>query len=88
MKSEIVDIDMHIRDTRVLTWVQEITDLEGEPLQIPADRVAEKFICHPNTARAILRRLVSAGHLLIEQKAFRGGRFYKIGKNENSRNRA
>lgn len=86
MKSEIVEADMHIRDTRVFTWVQEITDLEGEPLQIPADRVAEKFICHPNTARAILKRLVTTGHLMIEQRVFRGGYFYRV-KREDTRNR-
>ena len=88
MKSGIVEIDMHIRDKRVFTWVQEITDLEGEPLQIPAGRIATEFVCHPNTARAIMKRLVSAGHLIIHNHVFRGGKFYKVGQREKTRNNA
>lgn len=72
----IIQIDMHLRDQRVLEWIKE--NAGNEPLQIAADEVAEHFKCHPNTSRAILQRLVGAGHIEVAHQSFRGGKIYKV----------
>jgi len=71
----IVVIDMHIRDERVLKWI------EGQhtpSLKISAVEVATHFKCHQNTAQAILRRLRQADYIEIEERNFRGGHTYRV----------
>lgn len=72
----IIQIDMHLRDERVLEWIKERAG--AEPLQIAADTVSDQFKCHPNTSRAILKRLVYAGHIEISAECYRGGMIYKV----------
>lgn len=74
--SGIIQIDMHLRDQRVLEWIRQ--NAGDEPLQIAADEVSAQFLCHPNTSRAILQRLVGAGHIEVAHLSFRGGKIYKV----------
>lgn len=72
----ILWIDMHIRDMRVLEWLRA-TAQDGS-LQVAADAIAVEFKCHPNTARAILTRLIRAGQIEVAANCYRGGKFYRI----------
>ena len=72
----IVSIDMHIRDERVLSHLK--AQAKCGRIRTNADAIAETFACHPNTARAILRRLIRAGHITIDERIYRGGFIYKI----------
>lgn len=72
----IIAIDMQIRDERVFAWLCQ--KASNTTVQLAADRVAEEFKCHPNTARAILKRLQQAGLIAIDQRSFRGGFTYKV----------
>jgi MarR-like DNA-binding transcriptional regulator SgrR of sgrS sRNA len=78
----IIWIDMHIRDQRVLDW---LTDrYGGKPFQVSADRIAQEFKCHRNTATAILWRLQGAGHITIINRAKRGGYVYQLRLHERA----
>lgn len=69
----IMLLDMHIRDERVLGYIQE----RGAG-QIPAREIATRFHCHENTARAILKRLAAAGYICVDRSSMRGGYFYRV----------
>lgn len=73
----IVWIDMHIRDERILSRLKEHASPSGE-VKVSADEISKEFLCHPNTARAILKRLVHAEHITVIQRSFRGGFVYKV----------
>lgn len=68
----IVRIDMHIRDERVLEWLQD-----KDKQKIPARVIAHEFKCNPHTARAILERLERAGHIQLKRST-RGGHRIKL----------
>lgn len=72
----IIQIDMHLRDQRVLEWIKQ--NAGDEPLQIAAEDVSRQFKCHDNTSRAILHRLIGAGHIEVARQSFRGGKIYKV----------
>ncbi len=72
----IIQIDMHLRDERVLEWIKERAG--AEPMQIAAGTVSAVFKCHPNTSRAILQRLVHAGRIEVAIECYRGGMVYKV----------
>lgn len=72
----IIQIDMHLRDQRVLEWIKQ--NAEDDLLRITADDVSTVFKCHPNTSRAIIQRLIGAGHIDVARPSFRGGRIYKV----------
>lgn len=76
MSIGIVIIDMHIRDERVLEWIKSQAHY-GEA-QVSGEKIAESFKCHPNTARAILKRLVSAQRIEVVTRKFQGGFVYRI----------
>jgi len=75
MQSQIIRIDMHIRDERVLAWIQEQA-ANGE-IVLTHEQIASIFLCHRNTARAIVNRLQGAGHIRIDRNHKRGGYTYK-----------
>ncbi len=66
---------MHIRDKRVLIWLQEQRKSE---MQIKASTIAKEFKCHENTARTILKRLEGANKISVVAKTYRGGFVYKV----------
>lgn len=68
----IVRIDMHLRDERLLAWLQDKNDQK-----IPAQTIAEVFKCNPHTARAMLERLEQAGYIKIIRST-RGGHRLKL----------
>lgn len=70
----IVSIDMHIRDERLFTWLQD-----KDNQKIPAQTIAEEFKCNPHTARAMLERLERAG-LIKLVRSTRGGHRMKLVK--------
>lgn len=74
--SGIIQIDMHLRDKRVLDWIKQ--NAGDNPLQIAAETISARFKCHDNTSRAILQRLVNVGHLEVVINSYRGGRIYKV----------
>lgn len=74
--SGIIQIDMHLRDKRVLEWIR--TSAGSEPMQIAASTISELFKCHDNTSRAILQRLVNVGHIEVDVECYRGGKIYKV----------
>jgi DNA-binding IclR family transcriptional regulator len=63
---------MHLRDELVLEWLKE-----HQHERIPHDTIAEAVGCHRHTARAIVKRLESAGRIEINRSGYRGGWFYK-----------
>lgn len=73
----IVFIDMHIRDERVL---ERLRNCYGDqPFRISHDKIADLFKCHRLTARAIMHRLESAGHLqIIDNRVKCGGYVYRL----------
>jgi Mn-dependent DtxR family transcriptional regulator len=71
----IVVIDMHIRDERVLKWIQS---QHAPSLKISAVVVADHFKCHQNTAQAILRRLRQADYIELTERNYRGGHTYRV----------
>jgi DNA-binding Lrp family transcriptional regulator len=75
MGYSIVETDMHLRDQRVLEYLQEAT--RAGQRQISHERIAARFACHRNTARAIVRRLEAAGFIAVDKTAKRGGYTYK-----------
>lgn len=72
----IVMIDMQIRDERILNFLRH--NARNGKITIAADSLAEHFKCHPNTARAIMRRLIRAGYVEIDQRVYRGGFTYRL----------
>jgi hypothetical protein len=72
----IVLVDMHIRDERILSHLKATAKCGR--IRTNADDIARQFACHPNTARKILHRLISAGHITIAQRVYRGGFIYVI----------
>jgi len=68
----ILRIDMHIRDERLLEYLQDKDDQK-----IPARVIAEEFKCNPHTARAMLERLERAGHIKLARST-RGGHRVKL----------
>ncbi len=71
----ILAIDMHIRDERVLAWILEQRKSE---MQIKASTIAKVFKCHENTAIRILNRLEGAEKISVVAKTYRGGFVYKV----------
>ncbi len=78
----IIEIDMHIRDERFLSRLKEKASPSGE-VKVSADELSREFKCHSNTARAILQRLIHAGHIEVGARTFRGGFIYRV-KCENA----
>jgi hypothetical protein len=73
----IVFIDMHLRDERVLERLKAC--YADRPFRISHEKIADEFKCHRLTARAIMHRLASAGHIkVIDRRAKCGGYVYKI----------
>jgi DNA-binding Lrp family transcriptional regulator len=72
----IIHIDMHIRDERVLAYIQE--HYKGKEASITHDQIAAAFGCHRHTAAAIVRRLAGAGHIRIIQRPKRLGYAYEV----------
>jgi DNA-binding Lrp family transcriptional regulator len=72
----IIHIDMHIRDERVLAYLQQI--YQGKETAIPQEKIAAQFGCHRHTAAAILRRLAGAGHIRIIPRPKRLGYAYEV----------
>ncbi len=72
----ITTIDMHIRDERVFNWLKNQSK-EGL-IQVSANTIADEFLCHTNTAQAILRRLRRAGIIEVVEKPYNHGFWYKI----------
>jgi hypothetical protein len=70
----IVWIDMQIRDERVYAWIEK----QGQTVKVSGDDVASEFKCHPNTGRAILKRLRQAGLLEVFSRSYRGGFVYEV----------
>lgn len=71
----IMETDMHLRDQRVLDWIQK----QGhDEMQIKASTIADVFKCHENTARAILKRLKSAKKITVVARTYRGGFIYRV----------
>lgn len=73
----IIEIDMHIRDERILERLKQCASPSGE-IKVSADRIAKEFQCHPNTARTILRRLIGAGRIEVNRRSFCGGHIYRV----------
>ena len=73
----ILEIDMHIRDERVLAHLKQSASQCGE-VKVSANEIAKKFMCHPNTARTIFRRLIGAGRIEVDTRSFRGGFVYRV----------
>lgn len=69
-------IDMHHRDSLVLDFLRK--NAIDNHIRISAETIADKIGCHPNTARAIIRRLERAGHLVVSERTYRNGFTYKI----------
>lgn len=70
----IVIIDMHIRDERVLRYLETLPRCS----RVSAIQIANEFQCHQNTAQAILKRLNSAGLIRIHSSGQRGGRIVEV----------
>jgi predicted transcriptional regulator len=77
MQSRIVRIDMHIRDERVLAWIRERAARQGGRVVLTHDEIAAAFLCHRNTARAIVLRLAWGGFVKIDDSHKRGGYTYE-----------
>jgi len=74
----IIQIDMHIRDERVLAFIVERAKQSGGWARLSHNAIADEFKCHRLTARAIVARLASARLIEIERAGKRGGYFYKV----------
>lgn len=70
----IIEIDMEIRDERLLKW------LEGRHNQrVTAQEMADVFKCHPNTIRAMTKRLKGSGHIdILGYPSVPGGYTYRV----------
>lgn len=77
---DIREIDMHLRDERVLNWIMDRATVDGtmRPVQIRSDDIAAEFSCHVNTARAILKRLIGAQLISIERNCKTSGYVYRV----------
>jgi hypothetical protein len=78
----IWDVDMHLRDQRVLDWIREQASTQACPtLRITHSEVAQVVKCHRHTAAAILQRLIWADHLrLVNANSKRLGYEYEVVK--------
>lgn len=74
MTAHIIEIDMHIRDERVLNYI--LLRVRSGDHQLSHDEIAEVFKCHRHTVAAIVRRLESAGHIAVDKESKRGGYCY------------
>lgn len=75
----ITEIDMHLRDQRVFAWMRErVAKNGGRPVRIRHQEIAEEFLCHKNTARAIVTRLVRAELVEVVSCGKPGGYFYQV----------
>lgn len=72
----IIWIDMYIRDERVLSWLKERAG--DQYFQVSHDAIADEFKCTRLTARAIIHRLIGAGHLQVDRSFKRGGYRYRV----------
>jgi predicted transcriptional regulator len=77
MHSGIIEIDMHLRDQRVLDFISERITSATPEIQLSHDEIATAFRCHRNTARAIIHRLESAGLIHVDKSTKRGGYRYR-----------
>lgn len=69
----ITDIDMHLRDTRLLLW------LTGRSMDnIPRHMIADEMGCSVQTAGAMLKRLERGGYIKIVKGSKRYGYRYIV----------
>lgn len=73
--SNIIWVDMHIRDERVLEWLKVMS--KGGFCRVTHEQIAQQFGCHRNTAIAIVKRLRGA-NLIVCEGAKKGGMYYKV----------
>lgn len=69
-------IDMHHRDSIVLQFLRD--NAQQNKVKTNSNAIAVAVGCHPQTAKAILKRLLSSGHIEIIEKTYRGGFTYKV----------
>lgn len=72
----IVRIDMHIRDERLLEWLK-LQNSEGID-RISSETIATEFKCHKYTALAMLKRLEQASYIRVIRNGTRGGYIYEV----------
>lgn len=73
----IIQIDMHIRDERVLDYLRSMA--HNHVARVTIRQIAETFKCTEKTANSILKRLRAAGRISIELPAIdRIGYSYRI----------
>lgn len=79
----IIEIEMHLRDGYTLNWLKQ--RLENGPDTVTYFELADALNCHPNTARAVLKRLLGAGLIEVQQDGHpgRGGYTYRISERED-----
>lgn len=77
----IIQIDMHIRDRVALAYIKRQIKMQGGEAQISHETIGEKLGCHRNTAAAIVKRLIAAGHVEADDSfGKRGGYVYRSPK--------
>lgn len=69
---------MHLRDQRVLAWIKLRAAECGEPVRITHEEIAETFLCHRLTARAIVQRLIGADLIRVESAVKSFGYTYTV----------
>lgn len=69
--SQLILEDMLIRDERALAWITSEKCRDGMARFTYRD-LAAALRCHENTATAIVRRLIGAGHLLVIARQYDG----------------
>lgn len=75
----IVKVDMHIRDERLLEWLQD-----KDNQNVTANVIAVQFKCHRHTVYAMLKRLRQAGYIEIIPAPGLGNKIRIIPCNQNS----
>ena len=72
MVATILELDMHLRDERLLAWLQA-----RNKQRIPAHIIATAFKCNRKTVYAMTRRLELAERIKITRSR-RGGHTYEV----------
>ena len=70
----IIEIDMHIRDERVLEYMRQ----RGSRVEVKQEEIAAQFKCHRETVSRIMRRLQGAGHIRIISRPKKLGYAYEV----------
>jgi predicted transcriptional regulator len=73
MNTNIVRLDMHLRDERLLDLLYKHNNK-----QLTTSAIANQLLCHRNTVSAMLQRLEYAGRVKINRYNKRGGYSYTV----------